>query len=32
LGKPSKLKVNKGKASVTVNLPRQGVSLLKMDW
>jgi len=32
MGKPSKLKVTKGKALVTIQLPRQGVSLLKMDW
>jgi xylan 1,4-beta-xylosidase len=31
-GKSSKLKVTKGKAMVTIQLPRQGVSLLKMDW
>jgi len=32
MGKPSKLKVIKGKAVITIQLPRQGVSLLKMDW
>jgi xylan 1,4-beta-xylosidase len=32
MGKSSKLKVTKGKAIVTIQLPRQGVSLLKMDW
>lgn len=30
--KPKKLSVKNGMASITMNLPRQGVSLLKMDW
>jgi xylan 1,4-beta-xylosidase len=32
VGKSSKLKVTNGKAVITIQLPRQGVSLLKMDW
>ena len=32
MGKSTKLKVSQGKAVVTIQLPRQGVSLLKMDW
>ncbi len=32
MGKPEKLTSINGKAVVTILLPRQGVSLLKMDW
>ncbi len=32
LGKPQKMKVNAGSLAVNILLPRQGVSLLKMDW
>ena len=32
MGKPEKLKVTSGKLSVSLSIPQQGVSLLKMDW
>jgi xylan 1,4-beta-xylosidase len=32
LGKASKLKVLSGNAKIAIELPRQGVSLLKLDW
>ena len=32
VGKLGKLKVKNGKATVNLNLPSQGVSLLKLDW
>ncbi len=32
IGKPEKVKITGGKATVNLVLPRQGVSLLKMDW
>lgn len=31
-GKPVKQKISNGKLSYNINLPRQGVSLLKLDW
>ncbi len=32
LGKPLKLKVKSGSTLIPINLPRQGVSLIKLDW
>lgn len=32
MGKPGKLKVTNGNATIIIHLPRQGVSLLKMEW
>ncbi|MBC7829575.1 MAG: beta-xylosidase [Chitinophagaceae bacterium] len=32
MGKTGKMKVKSGKAVITISLPRQGVSLLKLDW
>jgi len=32
MGKPAKLNVDKGTANVNISLPRQGVSLVKLDW
>lgn len=32
VGKPQQLVVNSGKLKLDIKLPRQGVSLLKMDW
>ncbi|MEO5681719.1 MAG: beta-xylosidase [Chitinophagaceae bacterium] len=32
MGKPQKITVTSGKASILVSLARQGVALLKMDW
>jgi xylan 1,4-beta-xylosidase len=32
LGKPTELNVQKGKATISFTLPRQGVALLKLDW
>lgn len=32
MGKSENLKINSGKATVNISLPRQGVALLKLDW
>jgi xylan 1,4-beta-xylosidase len=32
LGSPEWIKTNNGEASIQMELPRQGVSLLKLDW
>jgi xylan 1,4-beta-xylosidase len=32
LGKPESVKITAGKAIIAISLPRQGVSLLKLDW
>ncbi|HZG24889.1 MAG TPA: beta-xylosidase [Chitinophagaceae bacterium] len=32
LGKPAELNVQKGKATISFTLPRQGVALLKLNW
>jgi len=32
IGKPERLTATNGRVSVNISLPRQGVSLLKMDW
>lgn len=32
IGKQQKIKIKSGNASVSISLPRQGVSLLKLDW
>lgn len=32
VGKPSKMSIKRGVTTLAINLPRQGVSLLKLDW